>query len=127
MDEEVLKPPTQSFVLILSADATIAALLGALVELEGYEPIFPRVDETADVALTRLRARVSVVDGNFASALSDVFYAHARMLDARVILFSPTPLPHHVRDISERFGFEVLTLPLDRLQVSRTLTEAMAR
>jgi hypothetical protein len=122
-----LSRPTKPFVLILSADATIAALLGALVELEGYEPLFPDVSETADQALTRLRARVSVVDAHFATALSDVFYARARMLDARVILLSPTPLPDHVRDISDRFGFKVLTVPLDRAQVSKTLMEAMTR
>ena len=119
--------PQKSYVLILSADATLAALLGALVELEGYEPLFPRVDETADAALTRLRPRVSVVDGHFASALNEVFVARTKMMESRVILLSPQPLPPRVREVAERYGFTVVTLPLDRGRFTQTLSEAMAR
>jgi hypothetical protein len=119
--------PQKSYVLILSADATLAALLGALVELEGYEPLFPRVDETADVALTRLRPRASVVDGKFLNALNEVFYARAKMLEARVILLSPLPLSPRLRELVDRYGFTVLTLPLDREAFSKSITDAMAR
>ena len=119
--------PQRSYVLVLSADATLAALLGALIELEGYEPLFPRVHETADEALTRLRPRASVVDGHFTSALNEVFVARSKMLEARVILLSPLPLPPRVREVAERYGFTVLTLPLDNGTFTRTLSAAMSR
>jgi DNA-binding response OmpR family regulator len=76
-------------VLILSGDPEIGALLAALLELGGYEAVFPRDDEPAEAAVARFRPRTIIVDCDLAAAGATALYRASAALGASVILFSP--------------------------------------
>ena len=77
--------------LLIVRDVLGAGLLGALVELEGYEPAFPLAGERADLAVRRVRAGVVLVDAYHPAARRDELFdacAHAR---CRIVLFAAGP------------------------------------
>jgi hypothetical protein len=64
-----------------------AALLGMLLELEGYEPAFAREGENAEAALARVRPLLVVlVDDALDVARSDLFLARAARRQVGVVL-----------------------------------------
>jgi hypothetical protein len=65
-----------------------AALLGMLLELEGYEPAFAMEGESADAALARVRPLLVVlVDQALDVARSDIFLTRAARWQIGVVLF----------------------------------------
>jgi hypothetical protein len=65
-----------------------AALLGMLLELEGYEPAFAQEGENAEAALARVRPLLVVlVDHALDVAKSDLFLARAARRQVGVVLF----------------------------------------
>jgi hypothetical protein len=65
-----------------------AALLGMLLELEGYQPAFAREGENAEAALARVRPLLVVlVDHALDVATSDLFLARAARRQVGVVLF----------------------------------------
>jgi len=65
-----------------------AALLGMLLELEGYEPAFAREGENAEAALARVRPLLVVlVDHALDVAKSDLFLARAARRQIGVAMF----------------------------------------
>jgi hypothetical protein len=65
-----------------------AALLGMLLELEGYEPAFANEGESPDAALARVRPLLVVlVDQALDVARSDLFLARAARRQVGVVLF----------------------------------------
>ena len=65
-----------------------AALLGMLLELEGYEPAFAGEGESPDAALARVRPLLVVlVDQALDVASSDLFLARAARKQVGVVLF----------------------------------------
>ena len=99
--------------LICSADALAAALLGAAVELAGHDPRFPQRDEPARAALRRIRPAVTFVDADDVESCSEEFVGPALMTGSRVIVFRSQ---HSERDVSAfvaRMQLPVLELPGD--------------
>jgi hypothetical protein len=75
-------------VLVLSNQPMAAALLGMLLELEGYEPAFAAEGESPDAALTRVRPLLVVlVDEALDVARSDIFLARAARGQVGVVIF----------------------------------------
>jgi hypothetical protein len=65
-----------------------AALVGMLLELEGYEPAFAREGEDPEAALTRVRPLLVVlIDRALESARSDMFLARAARHQIGVVVF----------------------------------------
>ena len=65
-----------------------AALLGMLLELEGYEPAFPRDGERPEAALSRVRPLLVVLaDEALDVSRSDLFLARAARRNVAVLLF----------------------------------------
>ena len=65
-----------------------AALLGMLLELEGFEPAFPQEGESPDAALARVRPLlVALVDQALDVARSDIFLTRAARRQVGVVLF----------------------------------------
>ena len=79
-------------VLIISSDAMISALLGTLVEVGGYQPIFAEAGETPLQALQRHGPRVALVDCDRADACEDLFLSQGSAQKTTVVLFSPRRL-----------------------------------
>src|SRR5256885_1985747 len=81
--------PHQTRVLVLARESVLAALIGMLLELEDYDPVFAEPGERPEDAIRRLRPPLIVMlDGEIDAASSDLFYARAAASGARVVLFS---------------------------------------
>ncbi|CAA9297564.1 MAG: hypothetical protein AVDCRST_MAG11-601 [uncultured Gemmatimonadaceae bacterium] len=112
-----------SSALVLSTDALAAALLGALVELEGYAPRFAHADEPARDALRRLRPAVVLIDCGWAEACGAAVIGPATMIGVRVLLFGRPAVAHVVRACAEEFGVPVLALPPAPGELRQALAE----
>lgn len=111
---------------MLAREPVIAALLGLLMELDGYTVDFAAPDEPPDEAIARLRPPLIIcADGALADATSDVFLARAAK-KGRVVLFASPELAEEVRALAERRGFPFFELPVDRDTLNRVLEEALA-
>jgi len=102
-------------VLIVAREAVIAALLGMLLELDGYEPFYTADGERPEDALARLRPPVVIVlDGELEAARSDLFFARAARAGARVVLFAPPADGGTVAALARARGLAYFTMPCDR-------------
>ena len=112
-------------VLIVSTDAVVAALLGTLVELDGYQPVFPARDEPAAEALDRTRPRIALVDCDDVEACRGSFFADSATRATSVILFSAARLQADVQDVADRHGLPSFAFPVDRAALGHLLRDAM--
>ena len=121
------RPNHRQAVLIIARDQVIAALIGLLLETEGFEPLFAREGERAEDAIARLRPPVVIVlDGGLEQARSDLFHAKAARAGARVLLFAP-PSPEEsdvVRELARARSLPFLQLPTDGATLARLVSEA---
>ena len=119
MPKEKSPRPT---VLVLARETVIAALLGLLLELDGYQPAFPQPDERPEDALARLRPPlVILLDGELEAVRSDLFFVRAAKARARVVLFSPPHAFPEVRRIAGERGLRAFELPVDRATLRHAL------
>lgn len=117
-------PLRKTRVLIVARETVIAALLGLLLELEEYEPVFPLPHESPEEAIRRLRPPLVVVlDGEVDAARSDIFHARATQSGARIALFSEPLVADEVRAVARRRNVPYFTMPVDR----ETLGAVLAR
>jgi hypothetical protein len=110
-------------VLILSADAVAAALLGAVVELAGHEPHFPQPDEAAREALRRVHPRLAVIDCDHEEACSDAFIGPVLMTGAEILLFAPDRRRGVDGGFAQRLGLTVIRMPSDHEVLVRWLAD----
>ena len=111
-------PLPQTRVLVLAREAVIAALVGLLLELEDYEPVFAAPDERPEDAIRRLRPPLIVVlDGQLPEAGSDLFYARCAQSHARVCLFSEPLAVEAVRAAARTRGVGFFAMPVDRREL----------
>jgi hypothetical protein len=114
----------QSTVLLLSDDPMALALLGLLVELANFTPIFAEKDERPEEALARIRpVLVVLIDDTLEAARSDVFFARAAQQRSPVAIF---PGRRSRRELMARIGergipyFEIPGTAADLARVIRT-------
>jgi CheY-like chemotaxis protein len=109
------RPKSKAKVLVVAREAVIAALLGMLLELEGYEPSYTADGERPEEALARLRPPlVIVLDGELEAARSDLFFARAARAGARVVLFAPPSDGGAVAALARARGLAHFAMPCDR-------------
>jgi DNA-binding NtrC family response regulator len=119
-------PKPKARVLILARDPVIAALIGMLLEMDGYEPGFPAPGETAEQALGRLRAPLIVcADCEIPDAQSDLFFARVTRSGARFVLFGAPGSEERLRDLAARRSARYFMLPTDRATLARALGDAL--
>jgi hypothetical protein len=113
-----LEKPTA---LIVARDPMTGALLGSLVEVSGFQPLFPAPSEGVDDAIRRHRPAVVLVDcdaGDEERCIEPVgTYGGA------VVLFSPSRAAAEVGSIAARHGLRHFTLPISWLDFRRLLRE----
>jgi hypothetical protein len=102
----------RSAVLIFSEDPLAAALIGAAVELVGFEPAFPADEESPRAALLRERPRLVLVDCDH-PACSPNFFGPALMTGARVMLVGSRRSRREAAALATRFELRAITLPAD--------------
>ena len=113
-------------VLILARESVIAALIGMLLELEEFEPVYPEPDERPDDAVRRVRPPLVVVlDGGADVARSDLFYARAAQHGACVVLFSEPVAAEEVRAVARARALPFFSMPVDRSTLGEVLHRAV--
>lgn len=102
---------SSSAVLVLSSDPLAAALLGAVIELQGRTPQFPQADESPRAALLRVRPHMVVVDCDHEDGCSESFIGPAIMTGSQVILFRSRRTRRDVSEMAHRFGLRTIGMP----------------
>lgn len=114
-------------VLVLAREAVIAALVGLLLELEDYEPVFAAPDERPAEAVRRLRPPLIVVlDGQLPEAQSDLFFARCAQDGASVCLFSEPVAAAEVRAAARARRLAFFSMPVDRHDLGAAMALARA-
>ena len=122
-----LVPKPKFSVLVLAREPLIAALLGMLMELEGYLPHFPIDGESVDDALARLRPPILLcADCDLAEVPTDLFFARAARARARVVLFGNPASAARVRELASERALPCFILPTDLDTLPSALDEAAA-
>lgn len=114
-------------VLVLARETVLAALIGLLLELEDYEPVFAQPDERPEDAIRRLNPPLIVMlDGELESARSDLFYARASASGARIVLFSEPVAAEEVRAMARQRMLPWVEMPVDRATLGGVLERVAA-
>jgi hypothetical protein len=122
MSSRVESPST---VLIVSDDATAAALLGGLVETLGYRIAFTTVVNSGDM-MRRARPRVCMLDCD-GDACDESTIARIIMRRASVVLVGPRSLLAGMREIAGRHGAEIVFTPPEPGPLGDALDRAVRR
>jgi hypothetical protein len=101
----------RSAVLIFSEDPLAAALIGAAVELVGFEPAFPTNGEGPRDALLRVRPGLVLVDCDHEAACAPSFVGPALMTGARLLLVGSRRSHSDATSLAQRFGLRAMTMP----------------
>ena len=112
-------------VLILSADALAAALLGAAVELAGHQPHFARQGELSRSSLLRVRPKLVLIDCDHDESCTDEFVGPALMTGSKVLLFRSRRTEQDRTVFAERLGLRVVEMPLDHRELTRVLQQIL--
>jgi CheY-like chemotaxis protein len=114
-------------VLVLSDQPMAAALLGMLLELEGYEPAFAQDGESPEEALARVRPLLVVlVDQALQVSRSDLFLARAARRQVGVVLFSGQGATAGLPAWAESRRVPWFRMPVDGGDLRRAIEQATA-
>lgn len=98
-------------VLIFAREEVVAALLGLLVELSGYQPAFAHNGETPAAACARLGCSKLIVDCDNWEC-SDKALGALQQTAVKIVLFSPSRLPSDKIRTMDALGIRAFTLPI---------------
>jgi CheY-like chemotaxis protein len=112
-------------VLICSADAVAAALLGALIETLGYAVRFARPPETADQSMRRVRPTIALLDCQDPAACNDEVLGHAAMRGISVVIFGTAEALEEVRALALEHNIDTLLMPPVPDELDETLKRAL--
>lgn len=116
-----------TMILILSADAVAAALLGALIETLGYSIRFAQTAESASDSIRRVRPKVCLLDCADPSSCNDEVLGRATMRGISLVLFGTRDALEHVRTFVIEHDIDMLIVPPDPAILDETLRTAMLR
>ena len=98
-------------VMVLANEEVISALLGAMVELDGYSPLFPAADEQPLTAICRHRPDLLLLDCEHELAW-DSHAMRTILPTTRILLFSALRSQREVEPIAARYGIPAFVLPV---------------
>jgi AmiR/NasT family two-component response regulator len=113
-------------VLIIAREEIVAALLGLLVDLQGYEPVFASPETPPATAIARLLPGVAIVDCDHPSACEEDLFLCAQRAGTAVILFSPSRQSPEIRRLAQERKLASFALPIDPVSFGSLLEEATA-
>lgn len=114
-------------ILILSADAVAAALLGALIETLGYPVRFARPPEHTEETIRRVRPRVCLLDCDDPNHCNDEVLGRATMRGISVVIFGTTAALDRVRALALEHNIDMLLVPPDPLTLDETIRRALRK
>jgi DNA-binding response OmpR family regulator len=107
-------------VLILAREEVVAALLGLMVELRGFQPRFLARAEPVEDAILREKPDAVIIDCDHPD-YGDALLEAMKNAGAVPILFSPFRMHSEVRSVAARHGIRSFTLPTDTDTFGRVL------
>jgi len=113
--------------LIISTDALLAALLGAVVETLGYAAAFPGDGEPPRLALGRLRPALVLVDCADDESCANGILGPATMLGAGLVLFGDVASTDRRQELATHHAAALLTLPTTWQEIAETIERAVRR
>jgi len=116
-----------SAVLILSADAVAAALLGALIETLGYSIRFARPPERVEQSIRRVRPKVCLLDCDDPSACNDEILGRAAMRGISVVIFGTKDALARVRELATAHDIDLILVPPQPELLDETIKRAIQR
>ena len=111
---------TLGTVLILAREEVIAALLGMLVELKGFQPKFLGRAEPIEDAILREKPRAVVIDCHHPDCRDEILET-IKKAGSQPVLFSPFRMQPELRSVAERHGIRSFTLPTDVVTFGKVL------
>jgi len=106
--------PHSGPVLVLAEQPLMAAMIGMLVELAGWQPRFARPDEQPAQALARVRPlAVVLIDIRLESVHSDLLFALAARQRVGVAVFGPSDQRNEVAALARSRGLPWFTATSD--------------
>lgn len=98
--------------MVLANEEVISALLGAMVELDGYSPLFPAADEQPLTAICRHRPDLVLLDCEHELAWDAHAIRSILPTRTRILLFSAMRSQREVEQIAARYGVPAFVLPV---------------
>ncbi len=98
--------------MVLANEEVISALLGAMVELDGYVPVFPAADESPLTAICRLRPDLLLLDCEHEFAWDVHSMQCVPTVGTRILLFSAMRSQREVEQIAARYAAPAFVLPV---------------
>jgi len=114
-------------ILILSADAVGAALLGALVETLGYPVRFARPPEPTEQTIRRVKPKVCLLDCVDPASCNDEVIGRAAMRGISVVIFGTSEAIEAVRALALEHDMDTLLVPPDIDVLDVTIRRAMRK
>ncbi|HEV7388495.1 MAG TPA: hypothetical protein VGN73_07790 [Gemmatimonadaceae bacterium] len=99
-------------VLILAREEVVAALLGLMVEVSGFEPRFADGNETAETVIKSEHPHAVLIDCDHPELSKDLIEV-IRTSGARSVLFSPRRMQSEVTRLASQHGANAFTLPIE--------------
>ena len=99
-------------ILILAREEVVAALLGLMVELHGFQPKIVDRSQNVEDAVWQERPGAVLIDCDHPDC-SEALIETIKRLDSTPILFSPFRMHHAVKAVATRHGVRSFTLPTD--------------
>lgn len=99
-------------ILIVANEEVISALLGAMVELDGHVPAFPRHDERPMAAVARCRPTLVLLDCEHDLAWDEEAMRRLAASSIHAMLFSAMRSQREIEMIADRYGLPAFVLPV---------------
>lgn len=107
-------------VIILAREEVVAALLGLMVELKGFQPKFLGRAEPVEDAILREKPEAVIIDCDHPD-YGEVLLETMKKAGAVPIVFSPIRMSSEVKSVAARHGIRSFTLPTDTDTFGRVL------
>ena len=98
--------------MVLANEEVISALLGAMVELDGYVPVFPAADERPLAAVRRHRPDLLLLDCENDLAWDAGAMRSITTMGTRILLFSAMRSQREIEQIAARYDVAAFALPV---------------
>jgi hypothetical protein len=116
-----------SSVLLLSNDPITLALMGLLVELANFVPIFGGCEESPEETIARSRpVLIALIDDSLDAARSDVFFARAAQQRVPIAIFAGRGSRGELKAGVVERGIPYVELPTQAAELARVIRTAAA-
>ena len=114
-------------IMVLANEEVISALLGAMVELDGYAPVFPAADEQPLSAVRRHRPDLLLLDCENDLAWDPVAMRAITTMGSRILLFSAMRSQREIEQVAARYNVAAFVLPVAYRDFTTQIDQALGK